>query len=810
MADSAADSNALAMREIVKDASRLREHRKTLEQLRITDVREWQLNREFYLGNQWVYYNKEAQRIDTLGVDEGDKPRYKVRLTINETTPATQQLIAQMTKTRPVIRAVPETSSNRDLKAAEFADGLYEHLWNELGLSPKLNAALTHAQLSAGYWLITYDPLAGTPIKVMLNPYTGQPMADDEHSDAFKEELRLKEEQAGMPAGSLVNMLEKTLYVGDIRVHVLDGPRVWVDPTQGTFEDARYAICQFDLPVDEIEARWNKKFAPDNSSGRQAPGLMMQTVHRDDRPKNVRRVFFLYHRPGPTLPKGAYVVWTESPNEILASSDWPYPFTDLPLVKFPGIARPGEVYDQPRGNISRPLQKELNNKVSKAAEHINLTMRPQMIAPVGSLTQRLTDEPGAVFPYNPIAGMKPEWRPIPALPPQIQQWIADMQSRIDRVYNVMPTSREQLPARADSGQLVELVQEATADQLSPEIMRMEQSLARAGKLMASYAKAYYTETRMLKISGPGGSFKYKKFLNSDLEGGFDFQAEAGSGLPRTRAGQFQQIQELMQMQLISPREALIYLPVSGLKTVQARLAADEDFANRKIEKLIRGEPVNVPALQQALAAVKSGVNPDTQQFFMSPDEAQFYVEQAAMSPQPFEDLETSIYVIGQFMKSPEFEGFGMDVQQRFYQHFTALMNAVTSRPQVTDPVKTTLSLKGTVGPTVAAEILQRGGIQGATPETMAEPPLETSVYDSIDQPDADDAGNDALSAAETLQSMEHAENKNTVALSQDLQNLAASRQQADMDVADRLMQASRAEEVHQQRLANMRRPAGGK
>lgn len=807
MADKA-EKSPHAMRDIVADASRLREHRKSLDTLRLNDVRDWDLNREFYLGNQWVYWNRMGSRIETLGVDEGEKPRYKVRLTVNQTTPATQQLVAQMTKTRPVIMATPKSGADRDVKAAEFANALYEHLWEQLGLSRKLNEALTHAQISQGYWLITFDPLAGTPMKVMVNPETGAPMEDEQLADIFRDELRNQEQAHGMPQGSLVNLMEKQLFVGDIAVRVLDGPSVWLDPTHTSYEDARYAICEFDMAVDEIQARWGKKVTPDASTTRSRPSLVsMPSAQRDERPKNVRRVFFMYHRPGPTMPKGKYVVWIEGPDEILAQSDWPYPFTELPLVKFPGIERPGSIYDEPRGTLSRPLQKELNNKISKIAEHMNLTMKPQMLAPTGSLQQRLTDEPGAVFKYNPIAGLKPEWRPIPPIPPQVADWVRDMQARIDRIYNSLPTERTQLPARTDSGQLVELMQEAVADQLSPEILRMEQSLARAGKLMASYARQYYTEPRMLKVVGPGGSVSFKKFMNSDFEGGFDFVAEAGSGLPRSRAGQFAQIKEMLEMQLITPREAQLYLPVSGLKTIQQRLAADEDFANRKIEKLITGEPLNPAALQNAIAAVQSGMNPDTGQFFMSPDEAMNYVEQAAMSPQPFEDLETSLFVIGQHMKSPEFEKYSLDIQARFYQHYTALTDAAHRAPNVQEPVRTTLSLKGTVGPTVAAEILQRGGVEGATPQTMAEPPLETSVYDSVDKPDADNAGNDDLQAAEMLRAMEMAQKKDSVALSKSLLDLDRATQQADMDMVNQLVQGARDEEVHQARLAAMQQQA---
>jgi len=534
-------------------------------------------------------------------------------------------------------------------------------------------------------------------------------------------------------------------------------------------------------------------FTPDASTSEHRPAVMY-SKSTDDRPKNVRNVYFLYHRPAPHMPKGKYVAWIESPNEILAESDWEFPFTRLPLVKFPGIEREGSVYDEARVTHARPLQKELNNKISKVAEHMNLTMRPQMIAPIGSLRQRLTNEPGAVFEYAPIQGLAPEWRPTPSIPGHVFTYIEDIQRRLDRIFNIMPTERSQLPARTDSGQLVELVQEAVADQISPEIGRMEESLAVAGDLLAAYAQKYYTEPRLLKIKGPGGSVQVQKFKNADLDGGFSFTAEAGSGLPRTRAGQVAQIREMMEMGVLDPREAIQYLPLAGLKGVQARISADEDMAHRRVEKLLKGEPVNVLALQNAIQAVQSGTNPATGEMFMSPEEAIAFVEEQALEPLPFENLSVTAYVLGQHMKSVEFEKYSPDVQSRFLHHFGLIQQGLSATAVTQEQVKVTLGLNGTVGPTVAADILQKKGIRVATPETMSEPPLETSVYDSMDKPDADTAGNDPLTEVEQLMAMQQAQATH------------------DLKQAKAVQSIEHAQESHDERMRQMQqpRPANGR
>lgn len=808
-----------ALKEIVRDASKLAEKRAELERLRMDYAREWAQNRAFYNGHQWVWWNTFAGQIETLGVEDGEKPRYKVRLTANQMTPNTTQLVAQMTKTRPTIHAVPASASDRDVKAAQLAERLFEYWWHELHLKAKLQEALTHAQISQGYWLLTWDPYANKEFRVLFNPESGQPITDNDLEDAFRTELDAQAKQRGLDPQQVLSSVERTFYLGDIKVQTLAGEQVWVDPVATTFEDAAYVICRYPMDVDEVKARWGVDVAPDAVTEGPRPQLLW-TKRNDSRSRTAREVYCGFFRPSPSLPKGRIVCWIENPNKILEESDWNLPFNDLPVVKFPGIQGLNTVYDMARASLARPLQKELNNKVSKIAEAMNLTMRPQMMAPIGSLSEQLTDEPGKIYQYAPVQNQIPQWRPIPALPAYVFEYVQDIQARIDRIYNLMPTERSQLPPRTDSGNLVDLMQEAVADQLSPEIQRMEIALARAGEIMAKYAQRYYIEPRFLKIRGPGGSIQVQKFLNTDLAGGFGFEAEAGSGLPRTRAGQIETIKELIQMQVLSPADAMPYLPIGGLRSIQQKLQADEEFAHRKIDKLIAGEPLNIPALQLAAGDIQQGWNPQTGMPFESSDEVDKYLQNAALQPVQFENWEKSLQVLREHMLAPEFENYDQDTQSRFLQHYNNLWQTVISMPNVQAPVKTTLSLRGTVGPTVGSQILRNSGIFTATPQTMAELPLETDVRDYLGQTPTHDTGNmpmqETMQGLAGVQAMGHAQDQHEVDQAKAMHQMSLAEQQNDRtqqqsqsDVAIRqhahLEDQRRKEEVHQQALAHARK-----
>ena len=60
--------------------------------------RAWKINLSFYKGKQYVFYNKRTRRIESLPTEDGDKPRYRVRLVANQIAPNSMGLLARLTK----------------------------------------------------------------------------------------------------------------------------------------------------------------------------------------------------------------------------------------------------------------------------------------------------------------------------------------------------------------------------------------------------------------------------------------------------------------------------------------------------------------------------------------------------------------------------------------------------------------------------------------------------------------------------------------------------------------------------------------
>jgi len=130
------------------------------------------------------------------------------------------------------------------------------------------------------------------------------------------------------------------------------------------------------------------------------------------------------------MPKGRVVCWAESGMQILSDDPWPFPDHALPLTKFGILKVPGSLYDSSVVEHAIPIQQELNRTLSQIVEYKNLTIKPRVWAPVGSLRQRMTNEPGAVYEYTPIGGLKPEIEALPSMPPYVFEHLKDVAQRL--------------------------------------------------------------------------------------------------------------------------------------------------------------------------------------------------------------------------------------------------------------------------------------------------------------------------------------------------------------------------------------------
>lgn len=708
---------------------------------------QWKLNLAFYKGKQYAYFNRATRRLESLPIDDGEKPRYRVRLVSNQIINGAQSLVAKLTKTRPEIYAEPGSGTDNEIKAAQMAGALLEYWWVEQNMDDMLEEAVLWAIVAGqGWWKISWDAQAGKQMKFTLAP-DGTPITDDVLKSMFEAELEKQN----------IEPKEKVVYLGDVKLETISPFDVYIDPTVKVWNDAKWAICVHHLSPDDVKAMYGVNVEADSLAVPPDNMLPMSNAPDAQAPDAVN-IYIGYFKPQPIMPKGRYVVWTKT--KILQDGPWPYPFHDLPLVKFPGIRVPGQVYDSSVVEHALPLQKELNKTISQIVEYKNLTVKPRVWAPTGSITTRLTTEPGALYEYNPIGDHKPEVEQLPTMPPYVFEHLANIKQSLDDVFYITDVTEGSVPPNVEAGVAIDLLQEMATDRIAPIVKLMENSLAAAGQMMLEFAQEYYIEPRLMRIIGSGGSIQVKKFTNADIAGGISIRCRTGSGLPRTRAGKQALILSLVSNGIMQPDEAYKHLDLGDMSGMARMMRADEDQAYREHEKIIRGQPINMVSYSQALEQAEQGqlADPNTGQPITDPNAMQQALQNAGLQPHPFENFTQHMETHGLFMKSADFESLPMQVQQALETHFMQTLQYYLKLPKPVqyEAVRPTLQIKSTVGPTGSADILRRAGVYEITPQVMSEPPLDTWVTDDLTKADAQSSGNTAVQPQQQMQAVQTA------------------------------------------------------
>lgn len=683
----------------------------------------WTINLAFFKGRQYVFWNKAASRLNQIPVEDGEKPRHRVRLVSNQIAPYTNKLIAQMNKTKPVMHAKSGNSDLDSIQAASVAEQLLEDVESYTSMEYKKREALKWAAITGkGFWRMSWDDKAGDPTRLLLDP-NGQPIINPLQKRIFQDELEAQ--------GIDPDLLTHTLWPGQVRIDVISPFEIVVDPLATSMSHAKYAICCHAMSPAEVETRYGKKVPGDSKMQSPDSFITANGPTYTSEQNDAVKVYYGYFLPCATMPKGRYVVFTK--DTILTDGPWSFPIKKLPFVEFVIDEFPGEMWSYGLVDKAVPLQKQLNRAISQIAEFTNLTVAPKMIAAYGSLRETPSNEPGSILQYNAVGNAPPPgYMQQPQMNPMVFNQIQDISVRLMQTFYQTEMQDGMVPPNIEAATAIDLLQEMSADGIAPLIDAFEKSIESAANIILEYCKVYYDLPRVLSIVGANNIAKAKAFFSV----GANVKVESGSGMPRTRAGRQAAIERLVQMGVIPPHFAGKYLDTANAREIQAKIEADEDQALREHEKIMKSIPINPVAVQQAIAQVNT---PDPQMgaplAMIDPEGAQQMVQSAAYSPLAYENYAVHADIHAQFMKSPEFEGMDPEIQAVFIDHYQQT-TAMLAQPEQVEKPNVTLQLRGAVGGKTAAAILNESGVDIPSDVVENDTPLDTVVFNSKDKPDS--------------------------------------------------------------------------
>lgn len=625
---------------------------KALEYYRMSEdwssIRQIQVNVSYYVGNQWIGWNKSQRRIQALPVEDGQE-----RITLNKIRPRVTTLLSKHTKNKIKFDVIPASKEQRDAEIAKAAHKYIQNLWQELDFT-KRTADIFLNNLVKGWCAVKvwFDPTSGTEI----SPAEGQMGYEDWKQNGAK-----------------------PLYTGEIKARVCDPLTLFVDQAATSEEEIRWWMERKAKDIDDIYQEYGKKVSPDANLDYINVDLTGDAgASETKRKEHMALVYELWINPCKKYPKGLkYTCTGDTELDIDENAG------DAPYQLFGYIPIPGTVKFDAVVKDMLPVQRGINIKRSMIATHAKRLGNALWLVPIGSGVdeEELTNEHGGIINYNPANNMKPERATAPDIPSFYDRDLQQDAIDLDDLSGAREVSQGSMPKGLDTLGGLEIMVEQENEKLVVAAQNYENGMKKVMKRILKLLKNHYTEERQARILGEDNEIELIEFRGSDLTGYEDIKIVQGSSLPEMKAAQQERIMLMWNSGAIvkkdgtpDPTTLLRLMGMGDSTELFEQHELDENKAkleNRSFEEIVND--------QQFLQSFQQ-YQVEMQQFQiaaqgMPPEQLQAMGVQQPQAPQvpgvrvrDFQDHDVHIYNHNVFRKSHVYDELPPEVQELVDAH----------------------------------------------------------------------------------------------------------------------------------------------
>jgi hypothetical protein len=563
-----------------------------------THERTWWRNLLYFLGRQWIYYDKGRGTWQDKRMAKWI-PR-PVTNKIRETVEAIESVFQSV---ELGVNCRPEGNSPKNIRTAETA--------NEIEPSIVYEHDMARKQMIEDFWLITtgncfkylwwdkrgesgsvlvpYEQCStcGTTVKPEalaetkgMCPTCGTPTMSAQQQPG----------PDGMPLGDTVTF-------GKGCTDVPSPFEVGMPEAYTDFDEIPYIVrkrwrdkrwCDRTYPKEMLaKLVWEKvstdrglqllrsiQFLNDVSSASSTSG------QSDQRGEGITE-YELWYKPTEKYPKGLFlrVVGEGSTAMVVRdpsqSTPGPIPYTTQngkplwPWVMTVYSKVGGRVWGI--GPVDPIIQKQdqLNQIDSLIQLIIQRTANPVWLEPRGAEVKKFTGEPGLVVKYNALIGggnAKPErieGQNVPLSLLQIRESFINDIEAMAGTYDVIKGAK---PTGVEAFSALQLLVERSQSRYGPVLKARGDSHAKWFSVAIELERQFGPVTRTWSALGPNKRWSFQEFQNADLQGGINILVEDGSQTPKTSLGKRAAIEQLSQLQVLNvqnPDTAYRILQVFG-------------------------------------------------------------------------------------------------------------------------------------------------------------------------------------------------------------------------------------------------------
>ncbi len=451
--------------------------------------RQWQLNMNFLMGNQYCTIT------DKLEIEDFSKQYFwQEREVYNHISTIVEARLSKLAKIMPNLKVYPATNEEKDIASAKTSKSIIESVSQNLSLK-KLVA-------QANMW----SEICGTVFyKVVWNSDAGKIVGYDKDSNPIKE--------------------------GDIDICVC--PPYEIYPESSSIEDLDNQpsfIHAKVVSLNEIEKVWGEKVEAEDvnvftlSSSSTLGGLGYSASIQKiigETAENSAVVIERYEAPTKNLPNGRITI--VAGDKLLYIGDLPYinrekNMRGYPFVKQCSSLMPASFWGASIIERMIPVQRAYNAVKNRKHEFLNRVSLGVLAVEDGSVdAENLEEEglaPGKILIYK--EGSKiPSFLTSEEIPDAFQKEEEQLLSEFTSISGVNSLNYENISGLATiSGTALELLSEMENDRLSAVIAEINNAIIGVGKQILLLFKQFTTGKRLAKLVGKNGeveTFYWDKF-----------------------------------------------------------------------------------------------------------------------------------------------------------------------------------------------------------------------------------------------------------------------------------------------------------
>lgn len=491
---------------------------------------QWQLNSNFYDGNQYCDINpgvmEVLQRPECYG-EEGNS-----REVFNRIAPLIETRIANLKKINYAMEVRPATNEADDYHKARVATAALRHTQDISGFNAKKDTLILWNELCGScFWLTWWDPEKGEPY------------------------VRVKESRADGEGG--VKTVERTIFEGDVDYGLLTPYEVYPESIfKQTVADQGSIIIEQVRTVKEIKRLYGRSVEGEDvetftlTPTPAAGGLGYEaTVISMGKSKmhGCKRVATYFERRSEQYPRGRMAV-------LIGDDDLAYygplPTDDIPIVRTVCKERAGQFFGKSVIEELIPLQRAYNTACNDILDYLKKAKSCQYIVFEGTVDMDDFEEQAGkadgIIVYRSMPDVPPARMPALAFSGDVFTQKRDLEGQMEYVAAVSQLMvYGQTPTGVTSGTAIESLRDIDNTRLALTGDYIRNSVAELARLWLGMYKKYAGTYRIIRYTGGNDLGSALVWSGEDITS-YDVEFSTENELMTSENTQWQRVMELLQ------------------------------------------------------------------------------------------------------------------------------------------------------------------------------------------------------------------------------------------------------------------------